>query len=171
MRTLVVLAHPEPQSFCAELARRASARLRSVGEVRVIDLYGVDFDPVIRTTHFPQRASSDRFEPMVEQAHQSAAGAVTPDAAEHQSAVEWCDLLLVVFPLWWWSMPAMLKGWVDRVFSTGFAYGSQNLSGRIAMLCTTAETKAERFTSTDGSNPLHHIERGILKFCGFEVAP
>lgn len=108
---------------------------------------------------------------MVEQAHQAATGFVTPDVAEHQAAVEWCDRLLLVFPLWWWSMPAILKGWVDRVFSTDFAYGARDLGGRKAMLCATAETKSERFAPTDGNNPLHHIERGILKFCGFEVAP
>lgn len=108
---------------------------------------------------------------MVEQARQAAAGAVTHDVAEHQAAVEWCDRLLLVFPLWWWSMPAILKGWIDRVFSTDFAYGSRDLRGRKAMLCATAETKSERFAPTDGNNPLHHIERGILKFCGFEVAP
>ena len=45
------------------------------------------------------------------------------------------------------------------------------MTGRRAMLCVTAETKADRFASSDGTNPLHHIERGILKFCGFEVAP
>ncbi|MFL6759167.1 NAD(P)H-dependent oxidoreductase [Sphingomonas sp.] len=170
IRTLVVLAHPEKRSFCAELARRAAALLHSVGEVRIIDLYEEAFDPVIRPAHFPQRASSERFEPMVEQGRQSATGAVTPDIADHQAALQWCDRLVLVFPLWWWSMPAILKGWIDRVFSTDFAYGSQDLSGRIAMLCATAETKAERFAAIDGNNPLHHIERGILKFCGFEVA-
>ena len=171
MKSLIVLAHPEPQSFCSEFARRAAARLQSAGEVRILDLHAEDFDPVIRPSHFPRRASPERFEPMVEQAHQATTGAVTADVAEHQAAVRWCDRLLLVFPLWWWSMPAILKGWIDRVFSADFAYGAQDLGGRIAMLCTTAETKAERFEPTDGRNPLHHIERGILKFCGFDVAP
>jgi Putative NADPH-quinone reductase (modulator of drug activity B) len=166
-----VLAHPEGQSFCAQLARRAADRLQSAGEVRTIDLHAEGFDPVIRPTHFAERASPERFEPMVEQAHQAATARPTPDIAEHQAALHWCDQLLLVFPLWWWSMPAILKGWVDRVLSTDFAYGTNDLGGRIAMLCTTAETKSERFAPEDGRNPLHHIERGILKFCGFEVAP
>jgi NAD(P)H dehydrogenase (quinone) len=171
MKTLVVLAHPESQSFCAELARRAVARMSSEGEVQVIDLYAEEFDPVIRSSHYPERAASARFEPMVEQAHQAATARVTADVAKHQAALEWSDRLLLVFPLWWWSMPAILKGWIDRVFATDFAYGSKDLSGRIGMLCTTAETKSERFQPTDGNNPLHHIERGILKFCGFTIAP
>jgi len=171
LRSLIVLAHPEQQSFCAELARRAASRLQSVGEVRILDLYADGFDPVIRPAHFPQRASPERFEPMVEQARQAAMGAVTPDIVGHQANLHWCDRLLLVFPLWWWSMPAILKGWIDRVFSADFAYGSCDLSGRIAMLCATAETKSDRFLPTDGNNPLHHIERGILKFCGFRVAP
>jgi NAD(P)H dehydrogenase (quinone) len=171
MKTLIVLAHPERRSFCAELARRAVARLETEGEVRLLDLYADEFDPVIRRSHFPCRASAGRFEPMVEQAHQARTGDISADVAEHQAALDWCDRLLLVFPLWWWSMPAILKGWIDRVFATDFAYGSQDLSGRLAMLCTTAETKSERFDPTDGRNPLHHIERGILKFCGFEVAP
>jgi len=171
MKSLIVLAHPEPLSFCSELARRAALPLGSAGKVRVLDLYAENFDPVIRPAHFPARAAIERFEPMVEQARQASAGVVTHDVAEHQAAVEWCDRLLLVFPLWWWSMPAILKGWIDRVFSTDFAYGSRDLGGRVAMLCATAETKSERFAPTDGNNPLHHIERGILKFCGFEVAP
>lgn len=170
-RTLIVLAHPEPQSFCAELARRAATRLQSCCEVRSLNLYAEGFDPVIRPVHFPDRVQRERFEPMVEQAQQAAMSAVTPDVAEHQALLTWCDRLVLVFPLWWWSMPAILKGWVDRVLSTDFAYGARDLSGRRAMICTTAETKAERFAPTDGNNPLHHIERGILKFCGFEVAP
>ncbi|WP_051531256.1 NAD(P)H-dependent oxidoreductase [Sphingomonas sp. URHD0057] len=171
MKTLVVLAHPERQSFCAELARRAIARMQREGDVQLLDLYAEDFDPVIRPSHFPQRMLAARFEPMVEQAHQAAIADVTPDIARHQAALEWSDRLMLVFPLWWWSMPAILKGWVDRVLSTDFAYGSRNLDGRIGMLCATAETKSERFAPTDGNNPLHHIERGILKFCGFKVAP
>src|SRR3954471_15830564 len=171
MKTLVVLAHPESQSFCAALARRGAARMKSEGEVRVLDLYAEAFDPVIRPSHFPERASTERFEPMVEQARQAATGDAPADIAEHQSALEWSDRLLLVFPLWWWSMPAILKGWIDRVFSTDFAYGAKDLAGRVGMVCATAETKADRFTPTDGRNPLHHIERGILKFCGFEVAP
>ncbi len=170
MRSLIILAHPEGQSFCAELARRASERLQCLGEARTLDLYAENFDPVIRPAHFPSRASNEKFEPMVEQSHQAATGDVTFDVARHQVAVQWCDRLLLVFPLWWWSMPAILKGWVDRVLSTDFAYGARDLSGRKAMLCVTAETKSERFVSKDGNNPLHHIERGILKFCGFEVA-
>jgi NAD(P)H dehydrogenase (quinone) len=171
LRSLIVLAHPEQQSFCAELARRAAIRLQSVGEVRILDLYADDFDPVIRPAHFPQRASPERFEPMAEQARQAAIGAVTPDIAGYQANLDWCDRLLLVFPLWWWSMPAILKGWVDRVLSADFAYGSRDLGGRMAMLCATAETKSDRFLPSDGNNPLHHIERGILRFCGFQVAP
>lgn len=137
----------------------------------MLDLYADDFDPLIRPSHFPQRAVPERFEPMVEQAHQAKIGRVSADVARHQEALEWSNCVLLVFPLWWWSMPAIMKGWVDRVLSMDFAYGAKDLKGRIGMLCVTAETKAERFEPSDGTNPLHHIERGILKFCGFAVAP
>ena len=53
---------------------------------------------------------------MIEQAHQARTGELMADIAEHQAALEWSDRLLLVFPLWWWSMPAILKGWIDRVF-------------------------------------------------------
>jgi NAD(P)H dehydrogenase (quinone) len=171
VNTLVVVAHPENRSFCAELARRAAERLRREGEVRLLDLYAEDFDPVIRPSQFPTRASADRFEPMVEQAHQVAIDKTAADIADHQLALAWSDCVLLVFPLWWWSMPAMMKGWIDRVFSTDFAYGKTDLGGRVGMVCTTAETKAKRFLAKDGRNPLNHIERGILKFCGLTVAP
>jgi NAD(P)H dehydrogenase (quinone) len=171
VNTLIVVAHPEPQSICAEFARRGASRMQSYGEVRIVDLYCEAFDPVIRPSHFAERASPERFEPMVEQSHEARTRKISPDVAKHQAALEWSDCVLFVFPMWWWSMPAILKGWVDRVLAADFAYGTRDLKGRTGMLCVTAETKAERFIPTDGTNPLHHIERGILKFCGFEVAP
>jgi NAD(P)H dehydrogenase (quinone) len=68
-------------------------------------------------------------------------------------------------------MPAQLKGWIDRVFSAGFAYGDANLAPRRAMITVTAETKGERFRSEGEAHPLHHIERGMLKFSGYTILP
>src|SRR5438045_3364138 len=83
--SLTVRAAPERRSFGAELARRDGLPRGSAGQVRILDLYAENFDPVIRPAHFPVRAATERFEPMVEQARQVAAGAVTHDVAEHQA--------------------------------------------------------------------------------------
>ena len=138
---------------------------------QLVDLYAEDFDPVIRTEQFPARANPHRFEVMTEQAAQSARGDVPEDVLLNQQRLIAADNLILQFPLWWWSLPAQLKGWIDRTLSAGFAYGEASLAGRSAMLTVTAETKAERFLAQGADHPLHHIERGMLNFCGYSVRP
>lgn len=172
MKSLLVTCHPERRSFGGAMADVIQDSLESLGhEVRRLDLHEEGFDPVIRQRHFPLRLDPERFEIMSEQAHQAEVGEMAEDVANSQSLLRWSDNLVIQFPLWWWSLPAQLKGWVDRVFSAGFAYGGSSLAGRRAMLAVTAETKRERFAVQDAGHPLHHIERGILKFSGFTVLP
>ena len=170
MNTLIVSAHPEPASFGRALADAAMSALRELGhEVRLIDLYAEDFDPVVRPAQFLSRKDPTYFETMGEQAHAAAGGCVAADVGASQQQLIWCDTLILHFPLWWWSMPAIMKGWIDRVFASDFAYGVRDLRHRRALLLVTAETKAERFAATGPAHPLYHIEHGMLRFCGFEV--
>jgi NAD(P)H dehydrogenase (quinone) len=172
MNTLIVVAHPEPQSFNMAMVAAARDALAATGqEVRILDLYADGFDPVLRREQFPTRKNPSVFEPMVEQAHQAQLAAVAPDVARSQALLRWADNVILQFPLWWWSLPAAMKGWIDRVFSAGFAYGGSDLEGRRAMLLVSAETKSERFASGAPNHPLEHIERGMLKFSGFQVLP
>jgi NAD(P)H dehydrogenase (quinone) len=172
VKTLIVTSHPEPRSFNHAMAAAAGDALRTVGHhVQLLDLHAENFDPVIRAAHFPLRQNGERLEVMAEQAAQARRGDSDEEVLRSQQLLLAADNLILQFPLWWWSLPAQLKGWIDRVFSDGFAYGGTSLSGRRAMVAVTAETKAERFADPGPGHPLHHIERGMLKFCGFEIMP
>ena len=102
MRMLVVLAHPVPESFSHALhARIVSVLARAGHEVRPLDLYGIGFDPVLG----PQERR-DYHTPGV-----NAVG--VGDQLDH---IRWAEGLIFVYPTWWYSLPAMLKGWIDRVW-------------------------------------------------------
>ena len=154
------------------MRRTAAEALAGAGNSLVVsDLYRDNFDPVPGPGQFPSRSDPEYFDLMREQAHATATGAAAPDVVREQARVAWADVLLFQFPFWWWSMPAILKGWIDRVFANGFAYGERNLSGKAAMLCLTAETRASRFAGDAAYPILDPIEGGILRYCGLKVLP
>jgi NAD(P)H dehydrogenase (quinone) len=108
-RSLVVLASPEPSSFAAALATTAVGALAGAGwDVTLLDLYREDFDPVLSERDFTERMIAERLQPMDEQAHAAARGTFAPDLARHIELFESADLLLLVSPMWWFSVPAML---------------------------------------------------------------
>lgn len=109
MKHLVVVAHPSPASLTMSLARAYVSELAALGHQHTLyDLYDIGFDPVL--TH-------------AEIAH-AEAGAAPPEVLQAQQDIEAADVVTVIYPLWWLSMPAILKGYVDRVFARGFAYDS-----------------------------------------------
>lgn len=118
MNALVVLSHPEPTSFAAALAAAAADALDGT----LIDLYREGFDPRLSAADFTDRRNGERLEPMAEQAHAVAAGTLAPDVARHVELLRAADLLVMVQPMWWFSLPAMAKGWIDRTFVNGYAY-------------------------------------------------
>jgi NAD(P)H dehydrogenase (quinone) len=107
VNTLVVYCHPDPSSFTAAVKDTAVEALRAGGhEVRLRDLYAEGFDPCF---------SAD------EQARHRESGAA--DAlAEHTAELRWCEHLVLVYPTWWSAQPAMLKGWIDRVWVRDVAW-------------------------------------------------
>ena len=120
MRTLVVSCHPDPDSFCAALTARVEQALTGAGhELRVTDLYAEGFDPL-----FSAAEHAAHLEPG---AH--------PDVGGHVADLQWCDQLVLVYPTWWSGQPAMLKGWIDRVWVRGAAWelpsGGNRLQGRL----------------------------------------
>jgi len=118
VRALVVLSHPEPSSFAAALARTGAQTLGT----EVVDLYAEGFDPRLTAADFTERAVPGRLQPMDEQAHAARTGTFAPDVAAHVERLLAADLLVLVQPFWWFSLPAMAKGWIDRVFANGVAY-------------------------------------------------
>jgi putative NADPH-quinone reductase len=108
VKVLVVYCHPLDDSFAASLRERALIGLRSAGhQVRLTDLYADDFDPALSAW---------------EHLHHLDPPDTKPDIARYVDDLRWCEGLVLVYPTWWSTQPAMLKGWFDRVWVQGVAY-------------------------------------------------
>jgi NAD(P)H dehydrogenase (quinone) len=161
MTVTVVLGHPYPRSFNHAIAERVVGALQSAGHaVAFHDLYAEGFDPLL-TGH--ELATDDvRTNALVEQ---------------HCREIRIADAIVVVHPNWWGMPPAIVKGWIDRVFRPGVAYqfaGDDDGSGvpagllraRAAVVLTTSNTPAERERQVFG-DPLETIWRNcVFGFCG-----
>jgi NAD(P)H dehydrogenase (quinone) len=145
VRTLIVLAHPEIDSFNAQMAELAKRVLshESIGGAEILDLYRANFDPVERAEHYANHLDPTRFDAQAEQRHASDTGTLPSDVIAHLEAVERADLLILQYPMWWYTPPAILKGWLDRVFVYGRTYTSRMrydagcFRGKRAMLSVT----------------------------------
>jgi NAD(P)H dehydrogenase (quinone) len=190
MKVLLVYAHPESRSLNAALRDVAIQALTAAGHtVRVSDLYAMGWKASVDRDDFPQLASNDRLK--VPKASRDAfeANALTDDVKAEQEKLLWADMLILQFPLWWFTMPAILKGWVDRVFAYGFAYGvgehndkrwgdrygEGTFVGKRAMVITTAGGWAEHYSPRGINGPIEDllfpIHHGILYYPGYDVLP
>lgn len=180
MKVLIVYAHQEPKSFNGAMLERAQSALTRQGhEVRVSDLYAMGFKAVADAADFEGRANPDFFKYQAEQTAAVKAGTLAADIRAEQEKVFWCDLLVLQFPLWWFGLPAIMKGWVDRVFTMGNVYGSGLLydtagfRGRRAMLALTTGGPPTMYAPNgrngDIEKILFPINHGMLAFTGFTV--
>jgi NAD(P)H dehydrogenase (quinone) len=109
MKLLLVYCHPDPQSYCSVLRDAAVQTLQSGGhELRVIDLYAEGFNPVF---------SAEEKRTYLTDTGKNIAG-----VAQHVEALRWADGWVVVYPTWFYGAPAMLKGWLDRVWLPGVSF-------------------------------------------------
>ena len=179
---LVVHAHPEPASitsllkdaFVDELTRRGH-------QVAVSDLYADGFVPTVTRQDFVKQAHKQHFWVLEEQQHASDHDGFAADIDEQITRVRSSDVVVLSFPLWWYSVPAILKGWIDRVFVQGFAFTANDtfsrgpLTGKSAMLMLTAGYGPKDFgpdgTSGDLSILLHHLQYGTFAYTGMRVLP
>lgn len=180
MNVFIVYAHHEPKSFNGALRDAAVDTFERRGHVvQVSDLYAMSFRAAATGADFHGRLDPLCLKYQAEQRHAQECGTLAIDIVEEQEKLRWCDLLILQFPLWWFSLPAILKGWVDRVFTMGFAYGggawydNGGLRGRRAMLSLTTGG-AEAAYGPNGINGdiervLYPIQHGVLYFVGFEV--
>jgi NAD(P)H dehydrogenase (quinone) len=182
VNALIVYAHHEPTSFNAALRDAAASALRESGHgVEVSDLYAMGFDPVSDRRNFGSVFDTTRLQQQAEEAHASRGGGFAPELRSEMDKLARCDLLIFLFPIWWLGMPAILKGWVDRVFAVGVAYGGGRyfdtgvMKGKRAMCVVTVGGLEPDY---DGSGKyaaidtvLYPVHRGILEFVGFEVLP
>ena len=126
MNILIVLAHPERKSFNGALVDTAHDALCGMQHnVEIDDLYGEGFDPVERAGWYPERLNRDYFEPLTEQRAHHQKDALPDDVNREIARLEWADLVIFQFPLWWHAQPAILKGWLDRVLVYGGLYSGR----------------------------------------------
>ena len=182
VHTLIVYAHEEPHSFNAAMKNLAVDTLEEQGHaVDVSDLYRMKFKAVADAGDFLERRDRSYLKRQMEEKAAVALGTLSPDILLEQQKLRAADLVLFQFPLWWFGLPAMLKGWVDRVMTMGFAYDSGQrydqggLKGRRAMLTLTTGGPEASYSEAGINGPLDRIlfpiQHGILYFCGLEVLP
>lgn len=178
MNVLIVYAHNEPQSFTAALKDTAVSSLRAHGhEVEVCDLYGEEFDPVGGRHDFTTVANPDLFHYQTEQAHAAQSNGFADDLDREHARLSRADAVVFVFPLWWGTVPAILKGWFDRVLAYGVAYEDGMryelglLRGRTAILAVTAGGLEERFVAGGAHGPMEWLrwptQHCTLEYLGF----
>jgi NAD(P)H dehydrogenase (quinone) len=128
MNVLIVHAHHEPKSFCSALADQAEQTLKGLGHsVVVSDLYGAKFNPVSDRSNFVGAKDPAYLKQQVEEAYATDSAGFSPDLEAEIEKLEAADLLIFSFPLWWFGMPAILKGWVDKVFAIKRIYGGEKI--------------------------------------------
>lgn len=162
MYQLIVYAHPNPKSFCSAIKDVVSSIFKSLGyEVGLRDLYQIGFDPVLKATDF--------------EAIQS--GTIPSDIKTEQSYITKAEVVTFVYPIWWTGMPAIVKGYIDRVFCYGFAYSVDEnhnieklLGGKKVLIINTMGTPNELYEQSGMIRAMKMTsETGIFEFCGMEV--
>ena len=180
MRIFIVHAHHEPTSFNGAMTREATVTLRAAGhEVVVSDLYAMEFDPVSDRRNFVTVRDSNRLKQQNEEEYASEHGGYVPALQTEMDKLSWCDTVIFQFPLWWLGLPAILKGWVDRVFAVGRAYGGGRyfgkgvFAGKRAMCSVTIGGLPAAYSPIGVYGPiapiLFPIHHGIFSFAGFTV--
>ena len=156
---LVILGHPDTNSFCGALAREfiESARTTKDSEVRELQLGQLQFDPIL--WHGYNQIQE-----------------LEPDLVKAQELIQWSNHMVFVYPNWWGAMPALMKGFFDRVFLPGYAFKYREsslpdklLSGRTAQLLVTMDTPAWYYRWIYRSPGHNEMKRTILEFCGIKV--
>lgn len=188
MKVFIVFAHPEPQSLGGSLLRAAVEELETQGhEVQVSDLYSMHWKSQVDRSDFPKLSAETRLRVAYASGEATFSDTLTEDVKREQEKLIWADVVILQFPLWWYSMPAILKGWVDRVYSLGFAYGigehndkrwgdrygEGKMLGKRAMVVVTVGSWKEHYSARGICGPiddvLFPITHGILYYIGFEV--
>ncbi|MDN6834303.1 MAG: NAD(P)H-dependent oxidoreductase, partial [Enterobacterales bacterium] len=190
MKVLLVYAHPEPKSLNGSLKNFTIQHLQNAGhEVQVSDLYAMNWKAALDANDSKNRLDETYFDASLDSQHAFKNGLQSDDIALEQSKLLWADTVIFQFPLWWFSMPAIMKGWVERVYAYGFAYGvgehndshwgdrygEGTLAGKRAMLMVTAGGWQPHYSARGINGPiddiLFPIHHGILHYPGFDVLP
>lgn len=161
MKHVIVYAHPNTESFNHAILETVKSELEEKGhEVRVRDLYELNFNPVLGASDFISFSQ----------------GNTPEDIKEEQEHISWADSITFIYPVWWAGLPAILKGYVDRVFSHGFAYAygengiEKLLSGKKGLLLSTMGNTKEAYTAGGMFEAMKKTtDVGIFEFTGIET--
>lgn len=164
MRALVIVAHPTAESYCHALAQRAVAGLEAAGhDVTVLDLYAEGFRVAMTTE---ERLAYDGEEPILD-----------PVVARHAAAVLAADALVFVYPTWWSGLPAILKGWLERVLVPGVGFRFDERTGRVRpglgqlrhLVGISTYGSPRSYVRLVNDNGRRMITRALRMSCGFRV--
>jgi len=180
MKVLIVIAHPEQQSFNHAMVHTAKESFEELGHtVKISDLYKIKFNPLSDRHNFKTVKNADYLKLPIEEYHATKVDGFNDELEKEIQKLEWCDFMIWQFPLWWFGMPAALKGWVDRVFaakriySSKAAYDNGLFKGKSAMLSVTTGGSIKSYIQGglggDLLDILKPIHRGMLEFIGFDV--
>lgn len=183
MKVLFVSAHPNPGSLTNAIRDIAADQLRADGhEVQISDLYAMQWKAGLDEHDFtgldPEAPLSYPFASMAA----AESRAFAQDIVAEQDKALWADALILVFPLWWFSMPALLKGWIDRVWQAGIGYqtggaryGAGRMQGKRAMVMVMVGGGPSYFSATGVNGPIEDllfpITHGCLYYPGYDVLP
>ena len=158
-RVAVIVGHPAADSWCGALADSYAAAARAGGhEVRMVHLAQLDFDPSLHEGYRQIQA-------------------LEPDLLAAQATLAWAEHLVIAYPIWWGSVPALLKGFLDRILLPGFAFKyrpgkafpEQLLRGRSAQLLVSMDTPPWYFRWVYRMPGIVQLKKTTLEFCG--IAP
>jgi NAD(P)H dehydrogenase (quinone) len=182
MKILIIHAHPEAKSFCSAMKDAAVETFQSLGhEVQVSDLHQMNWNPVASSEDFEVRSQPDYLVYALEQRESYKSGKLSPDIQTEIDKLKWCDVLIFNFPMYWFSVPAILKGWIDRVFVSGFCYGGKRfydqggLKGKKGLLAFTLGGREHMFGEDkihgEMQTMLRPLLRGSMAYVGLSVLP
>ena len=164
MHTLIVVSHPDPESLTHAVAHAFAEGVEELGQhtAEIADIAAEGFQAAYN--------QADRIG-----YHQPAA--LPADVLREQERIDKADAITLVYPIYWWSFPGQLKGWIDRVFTNGWAYG-EKADGSLEKLLTRLNVHLIGIGGADtGTYARHHydtamrtqIDHGIFDFCGARV--
>jgi len=184
MKVLIVYAHHEPKSFNGAMKELAISTLKEQRhEVKVSDLYAMKFKAIADKDDFVTLSKPDYLQYVLELKNAVEKDLFVEDIKQEQEKLRWADFIIFQYPLWWFSVPAILKGWFDRVLATGFAwdfgrmYDKGLLAGKKAMISVTTGGPENIYSPNaphgwDINQVLYPVNHGVLYFCGIQpIAP
>lgn len=161
MKNLIIYAHPNSGSLNHFFKQTILETLLESGEeIEVRDLYEINFNPVLSLNDM----NGQRM------------GKVAPEIHTEQDFIAWADRIIFVYPIWWTGMPAIMKGYIDRVFSYGFAYRYDNgvqkglLTGKKTVIVNShGKSNAEYVASGMDKALALTSDTGIFTYCGLDI--